>query len=118
MKLTIYFSIFLIFFCCSEQTYEPVDIVNKAIESIVNMDYDKLLELYDSSSQNIIKSRIGKLNKKNKITNSDNYKSINIIGKEIINKNPKKIKFTLEHVSKEQSFFYTIKVGDSWFLTL
>jgi hypothetical protein len=64
MKLAIYFSIALIFFCCSEQIHEPVDIVNKAVDSIVNMDYDKLLELYDSSSQNIIKSRIGKLNKK------------------------------------------------------
>ena len=118
MRLAIYLSISLIFFCCSEQTHEPVDIVNKAVDSIVNMDYDKLLELYDSSSQNIIESRIGKLNKKNKITNSDNYKSINIIGKEIINKNPKKIKFTLEHVSKEHSFFYTIKFEDNWFLTL
>lgn len=118
MKLTIYFPISLIFFCCCQQTHEPEDIVKQAIESIVNMDYDKLLKLYDSSSQTIIKSRIGTLNKKNKITNSDNYKSLNIIGKEIINQNPKKIKFTLEHASKEQSFFYTIKVGDNWFLTL
>ena len=118
MKLAIYFSISLVFLCCSEQTHEPEDIVNMAVDCIVNMDYDKFLELYDSSSQNIIKSRIEKLNKKNKITNSDYYKSINIIGKEIINKNPKKIKFTLEHLSKEQSFFYTIKYGDNWFLTL
>ena len=118
MKLIISFSIFLIFFACSDQTHKPIDIVNKAVESIVNMDYDKLLELYDISSQNIIKSRIKTLNKKNRITNSENYKSIKIIGKEMINKNPTKIKFTLEHASKEQSFFYTIKVGDNWFLTL
>ena len=118
MNLIISFSIFLIFFACSEQTNKPIDIVNKAVDSIVNMDYDKLLELYDISSQNIIKSRIKTLNKKNRITNSENYKSIKIIGKEMINKNPTKIKFTLEHASKEQSFFYTIKVGDNWFLTL
>ena len=118
MKLIIYFSISLLFFDCSKQTREPIDIVYKAIDSIVNMDYDKLLELYDISSQNIIKSRIKTLNKKNRITNSENYKSIKIIGKEMINKNPTKIKFTLEHASKEQSFFYTIKVGDNWFLTL
>ena len=118
MKLIISFSIFLILFACSEQTHKPIDIVNSAVDSIVNMDYDKLLELYDISSQNIIESRIRKLNKKNRITNSENYKSIKIIGKEIINKNPIKIKFTLEHPSEEKSFFYTIKVGDNWFLTL
>ena len=118
MKVKILFSFSLLFFCCSKQIEEPVDVVNKAIESIVNMNYDELLELYDSSSQNIIKSRIETLSTKNKTTNSDNYKSIIIIDKEIINHNPKKIKFTLENTSNEKSFFYTIKVGNKWFLTL
>ena len=118
MKVKIFFSFSLLFFCCSKQIEEPVDVVNKAVESIVNMNYDELLELYDSSSQNIIKSRIETLSLKNKTTNSDNYKSIIITDKEIINNNPKKIKFTLENTSKEKSFFYTIKVGDKWFLTL
>ena len=106
------------FFVALSKLKEPVDVVNKAVESIVNMNYDELLELYDSSSQNIIKSRIETLSLKNKTTNSDNYKSIIITDKEIINNNPKKIKFTLENTSKEKSFFYTIKVGDKWFLTL
>ena len=118
MKVKIFFSFFLLFFSCSKQIEEPAEVVNRAVESIVNMNYDELLELYDSSSQNIIKSRIETLNTKNKTTNSDNYKSIIIIDKEVINNNPKKIKFTLEHTSKEKSFFYTIKVGDKWFLTL
>ena len=118
MKVKIFFSFSLLFFCCSKQIEEPVDVVNKAVESIVNMNYDELLELYDSSSQNIIKSRIETLSTKNKTTNSDNYKSTIIVDKEIINNNPKKIKFTLENTSKEKSFFYTIKVGDKWFLTL
>jgi len=118
MKVKVFFSFSLLFFCCSTQIEEPVDVVNRAIESIINMNYDELLELYDSSSQNIIKSRIESLNTKNKTTNSDNYKSIIIIDKKIINNNPKKIKFTLENTSKEKSFFYTIKVGDKWFLTL
>ena len=118
MKVKIFFSFSLLFFCCSKQIDEPADVVNTAIESIVNMNYDELLDLYDSSSQNIVKSRIEALNTKNKITNSENYKSIIIVDKETINNNPKKIKFTLEHTSKEKSFFYTIKVGDKWFLTL
>ena len=54
MKVRFLFSFSLLFFCCSKQIEEPVDVVNKAVESIVNMNYDELLELYDSSSQNII----------------------------------------------------------------
>ena len=99
MKVKIFF-FFLFVFCCSKQIEEPADVVNKAVESIVNMNYDELLELYDSSSQNIIKSRIETLSTKNKTTNSDNYKSIIIIDNEIINHNPKKIKFILENTSK------------------
>ena len=118
MKVKIFFSFTLLFFSCSKQIEEPVEVVNRAVESIISMNYDELLKLYDSSSQNIIKSRIENLNTKNKTTNSDNYKSITIVDKEIINNNPKKIKFTLENTSKEKSFFYTIKVGDKWFLTL
>ena len=71
MKVKIFFSFSLLFFCCSKQIEEPVDVVNKAVESIVNMNYDELLELYDSSSQNIIKSRIETLSTKNKTTNSN-----------------------------------------------
>ena len=67
MKVKFLFFFFLIVFCCSKQIEEPVDVVNRAVESIVNMNYDELLELYDSSSQNIIKSRIETLSTKIKL---------------------------------------------------